>query len=346
MTAGIARESFGFMPSGAAVDVFTLTNRSGMSVRVLELGGIVQSVRAPDRAGDFTEVVLGFDDLAGYLDDPNYTGALIGRYAGRIGGASLLLAGEAYALSDNAGGATLHGGALGFDKAVWRGKISEDGARLILRHVSPNGDQGFPGELSVEATFELTDANDIILSFTATTSHPTVINLTHHGYWNLAGGGTVHDHTLWVDATGVLEVDAAMRPTGALSPLGRGPFDPRTPQRLGDAIDALGGIDQTLVSRGRVRLADPGSGRILEIWSSEPALTVYTANQFHPDGPHPRFGGVALEAEHYPDSPNHPAFPSTALWPGTIFRSRTVFSLRREAPPPPPIKPRRWYSWR
>jgi aldose 1-epimerase len=320
------------MPDGTPVDVFTLTNGAGTSVRVLELGGIVQSVRAPDRAGALANVVLGFEDLAGYLGDRNYIGALIGRFAGRIAGARYHEAGRTYVLAANDGDAILHGGPRGFDKAVWRGRICDEGKRVRLHHVSPDGDQGFPGELAVEATFELTEANAIVLTFSATTSGPTVINLTHHGYWNLTGQGAVRDHRLSVHADEVLEVDAVMAPTGRLTPVEGGPLDLRRPRRIGEIVDALGGVDYTFILRGGAWLADPASGRTLEVWTTEPGLTVYTANQFETGGPHPRFGGVALESEHFPDSPNHPAFPSTALWPGQTFFSRTVFTLGVEGP--------------
>jgi aldose 1-epimerase len=321
LTSAVTRAPFGTMPDGTAVDAYTLLNAAGLSARVLTLGGIVQSVRTPDRAGALGNIVLGYPHLDGYLGDTDYMGALIGRFAGRIAGGVIDIDGVTHALSRNAADTTLHGGAVGFDKAIWRAGV--EAGRLILNHLSPDGDQGFPGALRGEATFELTDDNALRIAFTATASRTTIVNPTHHGYWNLAGGGLIRDHWLQVEANGVLETEG-MIPTGALRAVRGTALDLRRPRRLGEVIDATGGLDHTFVLAGpRARLTHPASGRVLEIWTEEPGLTVYTANAFR--GAYPRYSGVALEAEHFPDSPHHPAFPSTLLRPGEVLRSTTVY---------------------
>ena len=310
------------MPDGRPVDAFRLTNVGGITVRILELGGIIQSVRTPDRDGCIGEIVLGYSEVAGYLKDNAYMGALIGRFAGRIDRGEIEIDGVAYPLSVNSGQTTLHGGTVGFDRAIWRGCI--DGERLILRHTSPDGDQGFPGELAIEVMFELGDNNELLLSYRAATTRPTVVNLTSHAYWNLAGYGIVSDHTLRVEADEVLETSGSLIPTGRFSVVAGTPLDLRKPRRLGEAIDAMGGIDHTYVLTGNTaHLEDPTTGRILQVWSDEPSLTVYTANTF--SGVHPRWSGVALEPEHYPDSPHHMHFPSTIMRPGEEYRSTTTY---------------------
>ncbi len=311
------------MPDGRTVEVYTLSNVNGLIARVLTLGGIIQSVRAPDRAGAFGDTVLGYPNLAGYLDDTGYIGALVGRFAGRIAGGMIEVDGERHTLSKNAGDATLHGGAIGFDKVIWSARVVSE--RLVLNHLSPDGDQGFPGAVDVEATIELTDADELRLSCRATTSRATVINLTHHGYWNFSGGGSVRDHRLQAPADQVLETDG-MIPTGGLLPIAGTALDLKRARQLGEVIDATGGIDHTFVLSGSpARLSDPDSGRVLEVRTDQPGLTVYTANGF--DGAFAPFSGVALEAEHFPDSPRHPGFPSTLLRPGEIYRWATVYRL-------------------
>ena len=318
----IIRERFGEMPDGRPVDAFQLTNVSGVTVRILELGGIIQSVRTPDRDGYIGEIVLGYSDVAGYLNDNAYMGALIGRFAGRIDRGEIQIDGVTYPLSVNSGQTTLHGGAIGFDRAIWRGSI--DGERLTLSHTSPDGDQGFPGELTIDVTFELGDDDELRLSYHATTTHPTVINFTSHAYWNLAGHGLVHDHKLVVEADEVLVTSSNLIPTGGFSRVAGTPFDLREPRRLGEAIDVGGGIDHTYVLTGNsAQLEDPTTGRMLQVWSDEPGLTVYTANAFA--DVHPRWSGVALEPEHFPDSPHHAHFPSTILRPGEEYRSTTTY---------------------
>ncbi len=310
------------MPDGRPVGAFRLTNVGGITVRILELGGIIQSVRTPDRDGCLGEIVLGYGDVAGYLNDTAYTGAQIGRFAGRIDRGEIEIDGVTYPLSVNSGRTTLHGGAVGFDRAIWRGSI--DGERVTLRHTSPDGDQGFPGELAIEVVFELGDDDELRLSYRATTTRPTVINFTGHAYWNLAGHGLVSEHTLTVEADAVLETNSNLIPTGGFSSVAGTPLDLREPRRLGEAIEAMGGLDHTYVLAGNsAQLKDPVSGRTLRVRSDEPGLTVYTGNAFA--GAHPRWSGVALEPEHFPDSPHHAHFPSTVLRPGEEYRSSTIY---------------------
>ena len=318
----VTRERFGAMPDGRPIDAFRLENARGIAVRILELGGIIQSVRTPDRDGHFGEIVLGYSDVAGYLNDNAYMGALIGRFAGRIDRGEIEIDGLVYPLSANSGQTTLHGGEVGFDRAIWQGSI--DGDVLTLRHTSPDGDQGFPGTLAIEVTCELGEDSELRLDYRAATTRPTVVNFTSHVYWNLAGHGLISDHNLQVQAEEVLETNSHLIPTGRLTPVCGTQLDLRDPRRLGEAIDAIGGIDHTYVLTGNsARLEDPASGRTLQIRTDEPGLTVYTANAF--DGDHPRWSGVALEPEHFPDSPHHAHFPTTILRPGEEYRSTTAF---------------------
>lgn len=318
----IAMKPLSRLPGGPMVDAYTLTNVHGVSVRILTYGGTIQSIRAPDRDGSLDDIVLGYDHLERYLESPRYFGCLVGRYAGRIAGGRFAIDGRAYEVDRNEGDTCLHGGRAGFDKAVWTAKAQETraGAQVTLTHVSPDGDMGFPGELSVQATYELTRGNELRLELRATTTAPTVINLTNHTYWNLAGLDARHvrDHELQVLADAYLPTDEAQLPSGEIREVAGTEFDYRQPRILAEELDHT----FVLAARKRgvlapaARLSHEGTGRTLDIATTEPCLTAYTG-----------WGGIALETEHAPDAPNQPNFAPTLLRPGVVWTSTTVFKL-------------------
>ncbi len=334
---------FGRRPDGREVHAYTLVNTRGLSATILTLGAIVQSVRAPDRNGRFADIVLGFDTLEPYLDNRGYVGAAVGRYANRIAGGRFRLDGREHVLSRNETGNTQHGGTHGFDKAIWNATV--EGARLSLSHRSPDGDQGFPGELAVAVTYELT-AGGLQIAYEARTSAATVVNLTNHSYWNLAGhdAAGILDHVLQVAADRFTPVDEHSIPSGVIAAVDGTPFDFRTARSLRLAVQSrdpqvarAGGIDQNFVLDGAsaraALLRDPVSGRTLELFTTEPGLQVYTGNHLEVAGagkggvPLRRWSGIALETQHFPDSPNQASFPSTVLRPDDTFRSSTIFRI-------------------
>ncbi len=338
--------------AGGAVDRYTLTNAGGVTVRILTYGGIVQSAEVPDRHGRTANVVLGFASLDGYVANPGpYFGAIIGRYANRIAGGTFTLDGDRYTLPVNDGPNSLHGGTAGFDKHIWSATPADDGDEpaLVLTHTSPDGDQGYPGTVSVTVTYTLTRSNGLRIDYRASTTAPTVLNLTNHSYVNLRGEGTgtVYDHLLTLNASHYIPVDATLIPTGELAPVAGTPMDFRTATAIGDRIRdpepqlAHGrGYDHNWVlDRGddvltlAARLDDPVSGRSLSVLTTEPGIQMYsgnfldggvagTSNRAYRQG-----DGVALETQHFPDSPNQPAFPSTVLRPGETYASTTVFQF-------------------
>ena len=339
-----AARAFGQLPDGRTVMEYTLTSPSGMRARILDYGGIIRELEVPDHDGELADVVLGFDALQPYVERHPYFGALVGRYAGRIAGGRCSVDGAEITLATNNGGNHLHGGVEGFDRVVWSASFSEDPDRLTLSHVSPDGDEGYPGTLSVEVTYTLTD-DALDIEYAASTDKTTILNLTQHSYFNLAGqsSGDVLGHELQVRADSILEVDEASIPTGRRLPVSNTPFDFQQARPIGRDIDAshrqldiAKGYDHTFVlaDEGRepvVILTDPASGRRLEVYTTQPGIQVYTANYL--DGSiegkggqvYRKHAGIALETQHFPDSPNHPEFPSTLLRPGETFRSRTVY---------------------
>jgi aldose 1-epimerase len=356
-------EPFGTAPGGTPVERWTLTNGE-MTVRVLTYGGIVQTLEVPDADGEIENVVLGFDDLAGYVEQNNpgpYFGALIGRYGNRIAGGTFTLDGTTYQLPLNNGPNTLHGGPEGFDRRVWKATPvgDEDVAALQLELVSPDGDQGFPGTLSTTVTYTLDADSRLAIHYEATTDAPTVVNLTNHTYWNLAGEGSgdVYDQTLQIDASGFTPVDETLIPTGEVAPVEGTPFDFREPTPIGERIreddqqllfgqgydhnwaldrtddGAREGSDSEDALEEAAALHDPCSGRTLTVSTTEPGLQFYSGNFL--DGTlvgtsgriYRQGDGLALETQHFPDSPNQPAFPSTVLRPGEVYDSTTVFAL-------------------
>jgi aldose 1-epimerase len=318
------RTPFGTLPDRGAVEAFLLRNAHGASVNILTLGGIIQSFVVPDRAGNFTDVALGYPDLEHYAVNQPHFGALIGRYANRIANGRFTLDGKSCELTARQHGFTLHGGARGFDKYVWT-VVSADASSLHLRLESPDGDQGFPGTMRVDARYVFTDETALVLTFEATTSAPTVVNLTNHAYWNLAARGEICDHELHLAADCFTPVDARLLPTGEIASVAGTPFDfregavlrPRMMQRTDRQIAIAGGIDHNFVLNGHdgstravARIADPASGRMLQVSTTEPGLHVYTGNSLAggPPGkwgvPYRKWEGLALETQHFPDSPN------------------------------------------
>jgi aldose 1-epimerase len=349
----ISREPFGEV-EGRLIDRFTLANRHGLRVEVLTYGGIIRAIWVPDRDGQLANVSLGFADLAGYLDynDP-YFGCIAGRYANRIARGFFTLDGETYQLPTNDGSNHLHGGIRGFDKRVWDAEeIREDGAAGVqLAYVSADGEEGYPGTLPAAVRYRLDDDNRLRIDYRAESNHPTIINLTNHTYWNLAGEGTgsVEDHVLWLAASRYTPVDASLTPTGELSLVEGTPFDFTTPTAIGARLRE--GHPQLLIGRGydhnvvldrapgdtalieAASLRDPDSGRVLTIWTTEPGIQLYSGGYLDgtlvgASGRTYRQGdGVALETQHFPDSPNQPHFPSTVLRPGETYASTTLFAF-------------------
>ncbi|MET8243146.1 aldose epimerase family protein [Streptomyces sp. NPDC005202] len=315
----------GTLSDGTPVHRWTL-ERGGVRVRVLSYGGIVQSVEVPDRDGGTADVVLGFPDLAGYLGNPEpYLGALIGRYANRIAGARFPLDGRTYALAQNNGPNSLHGGECGFDRRVWDVTPVEHGVRLT--RVSPHGEEGFPGRLKATATCTLDETGALRIAYEAVTDAPTVINLTNYTYWNLSGSGDAGGHELRLAASRYTPVDADLIPTGALEDVAGTRFDFRQPRKVGSGYDHNFVLDKGVTDTPVeiAELHDPASGRVLTVATTEPGIQVYTAD--HLTDPFAPGGGLALEIQHFPDSPNRPEFPSTELRPGEVFRSETVYGF-------------------
>jgi aldose 1-epimerase len=345
----VSREPFGTTPAGEAVELVTLTNAHGVEMRVMTYGGIIVSLRVPDRNGKLGDVVLGYDSLAGYIRDSPYFGAIVGRYGNRIAKGRFTLNGTEYHLAVNNGPNHLHGGIRGFDKVVWRAEPFRDarGVGVVLRHTSPDGDEGYPGTLQATVTYTLTDRNEILIDYAATTDKAAPVNLTQHSYFNLAGSGDILGYTLMIAADRYTPVDSTLIPTGVLAPVAGTPFDFRTPhtigERIGDANEQLrfgGGYDHNFVLTRpdtglalAARLTDSLSGRTLELRTTEPGVQFYSGNFL--DGSITGKGGtvyrhrtgLCLETQHFPDSPNHPEFPSTILEPGRTYRSRTTWTF-------------------
>ncbi|WP_369237248.1 aldose epimerase family protein [Streptomyces sp. R21] len=320
-------ELFGTLSDGSPVHRWTL-ERAGVRVRVLTYGGIVQSVEVPGRDRQAVDVVLGFPGLEGYLAHPQpHFGALVGRYANRIGGARFALDGRVFPLEPNNPPNSLHGGDGGFDKRLWDAEPVEHGVRLA--RVSEDGEEGFPGRLEVSATFTLGPEGALRIAYEATTDAPTVVNLTNHTYWNLSGSGNAGGHELRIAASRLTPVDADLIPTGELAPVDGTRFDFRAPRKVGAGYDHNFVLDKGVTDAAVevAELYDPASGRALTVSTTEPGLQLYTADHLDPSLPFAPGDGVALETQHFPDSPNRPEFPSTELRPGGVYRSETVYGF-------------------
>ncbi len=348
------RAPFGVTLDGTPVELFTFQNSNGTQVSATNYGGVIVSLLVRDRAGTLDDVVLGFDSLAGYLEHSHYLGAIVGRYANRISQGRFTLDGKTYRLASNDGPHHLHGGIKGFDKVVWQAQPFRNagGVGLALSHTSPDGDEGYPGTLTAQVHYLLTDRDELVVDYEATTDAPTPINLTQHSCFNLAGGGDVLGHELMIAADGFTPVDSTLIPTGVIAPVAGTPLDFRTltaiGARIGDEdrqLEYAGGYDHNFVLRGggpgpvhAARVVEPTTGRTLDVFTTEPGLQFYSGNFL--DGTLTGKGGYAygprsgfcLETQHYPDSPNQPGFPSTTLRPGEVYRSRTVFGFGRAEP--------------
>ncbi|NUS44121.1 MAG: galactose mutarotase [Mycobacteriaceae bacterium] len=351
--AGMSTEPFGRV-GDTAVTRYTLANDKGMRVRILDYGGIVQSLEAPDRAGRAANVVLGFPTLADYVAKNSpaaggpYFGAIAGRYANRIAKGLFTLDGKTYTVPVNNNGNSLHGGSSGFDQKVWRAR--QEGGSLRLEYVSAAGEMGYPGALTAVVTYSLDNDNRLTVDYHATTDAPTVVNLTNHSYWNLAGesAGPVYDHKLTLNADRYTPVDGTQIPTGRLEPVADTPMDFTKPAVIGSRIGAdnpqlkigrgydhnwvINRPDDSALVQAAV-LEDPMSGRTLTVSTTQPGIQCYTGNFLTGDllgtsnHAYRQGAGVALETQHFPDSPNHPDFPSTVLRPGQTYHQVTVYQL-------------------
>jgi len=358
-TASIEKSAFGSTRDGRAVDLYTMANASGLTVRFMSYGGIITRIDAPDRAGRTADITLGFDSLAEYEQrGAAHFGALVGRYANRIGGARFSLDGREYRLAANNGPNSLHGGTHGFNEAVWTvaPRPTADGVGATLSHVSPDGDEDYPGTLTVTVAYVLTDSGELHIDYEATTDKPTIVNLTNHAYFNLGGNGSgsVADHLAAIDADHYTPIGETLIPTGTIAPVAGTPLDFRHPVPIGARVRSpheqmvrARGYDHNFVLNKpaddalslAARVHDPQSGRILEVLTTEPGVQFYTGNSL--DGTLVGSGGAtyrqtdgfALETQHFPDSPNRPNFPSTELRPGQVFKSRTTFRFLTDCGP-------------
>jgi aldose 1-epimerase len=351
----MTRTKFGTTPDGRDVWVYTLRNSAGMEARITNFGGVVLSLLVPDREGRLADVVLAYDSLAPYAVNKPYFGALIGRYGNRIGKGKFSLEGVEYTLATNNGPNHLHGGVTGFDKVLWEAREDESvpGRRLVLAHGSRHMEEGYPGNLAVKVTYTLNDSNELKIEYHATTDRPTVVNLTQHSYFNLAGHGEgdILGHELMIDADAFTPVDSGLIPTGELRPVAGTPMDFTSPVAIGgrilepyDQLILAGGYDHNWVlnkpSRAyglAARVTEPSSGRVMEVLTREPGLQFYCGNFL--DGTDTGKGGkvyrhrygFCLETQHFPDSPNKPGFPPTTLRPGEEYSTVTAyrFSVRK-----------------
>lgn len=343
---GVSKTSFGQSPDGQPVELYTLRNRKGMEAQICDYGGIVTTLKVPGRDGKLDDVVLGYDNLAGYLKNSPFFGCIVGRYGNRIGGAKFTLDGKTYPLAANNGPNSLHGGIKGFDKAVWA-VVKATGNSLEMKYTSPDGEEGFPGKLAVTTTYTVTAEDELRIDYQATTDKPTVLNLTHHSYFNLAGQGTgdVLGHEVFINSDKITPVNKDLVPTGDYASVEGTPLDFRTPTTIGARIDSPdqqmqygSGYDHNwVISKPanllglQARVYEPKTGRVMEVWSTEPGVQFYTGNFL--DGTitgkggavYQRRAGFCFEPQHYPDSPNKPNFPSVVLRPGQTFKSTIIY---------------------
>lgn len=356
--ADASRGRFGATADGAAVEAVTLRNGRGMTARILSYGAILQSLAVPDRAGRSADVALGYGDMAGYLAKPNYFGATVGRYANRIAGGRFTLDGKSYRLAANDGPNALHGGLKGFDKVNWTITQVKSGpvASVTLRYVAADMEEGYPGQLTVTATYSLDEQNRLSVDYRATTTRPTVVNITNHSFFNLAGEGSgqsILGHRLTIPADAITPVNQLLIPTGELRPVAGTPFDFRAPAgigarirdgrdeqiRFGQGYDHNYVLGRTVTATPHLaaRVEDPGSGRVMEILTNQPGVQFYAGNFL--DGSavgksglaYRQSDGLALEPQLFPDTPNQPAFGSARLDPGRTYHSQIIYRFTTSA---------------
>lgn len=349
LQATVTAESWGKTATGEKVQLLTLKNAQGMEARITNYGGIIVSLKTPDRSGKMADVVLGFDSLDPYLGKHPHFGCLTGRYANRIGGATFSLDGVEYQVTANSGKNHIHGGLDNFAKKVWQANIQTEANAVQMKYTSADGEEGFPGMLDCIVAYRLTEANELRIDYQATTDKPTVVNLTNHSYFNLAGEGSgdVLDHEILIPAEQFTATDDSLIPTGEIENLQGTAMDFTEPQKIGARIDAAfkpllqgKGYDHNFVLKGQglklaARVKDPSSGRVMEVTTTEPGVQFYTAN--HLKGVIGKSGhvyekrhGFCLETQKYPDSPNKPQFPSAALRPGETYQHTTIFTFSTE----------------
>ncbi len=341
----ITKTTFGYMPDSTEVFLYTLTNRSGISMKVTNYGGIITSLLVPDSKGNHADVVLGYDSLSGYLAKTPYFGALIGRYGNRIAKGKFKLDGKQYTLALNDGPNHLHGGVKGFDKVLWEAaEFNTDSAvGLKLHYQSRDGEEGYPGNLDVIVTYTLNDSNRLAIEYNATTDKATPVNLTQHSYFNLAGSGDIKSHELMISASKYNVVENTLIPTGELREVKGTPFDFNIAKPIGRDLQAAGGkpvgydhnfiLDTKGIHDLAARVVEPSSGRIMEVYTDQPAVQFYTGNFL--DGTirgksgkvYEQYDGFCLETQHFPDSPNQAAFPTTILKPGEQYHTKTIFKF-------------------
>lgn len=340
----IATEEFGTMDDGRQVQLFTLTNDNGMEVSITNYGGIVTSVKVPDKNGNIDDVVLGFDDLEKYKSGHPFFGAIAGRYANRIAKGQFELNGETYQLATNNGDNHLHGGEEGFDKKLWEAEVNEEENSITLSYLSPDGEEGYPGNLDVEVTYTLTEDNELRIDYNATTDKATVVNLTNHSYFNLSGDPSqgILDHLLTIHADRYTPVDEGLIPTGELRPVEGTPFDFTSTELVGARIDSIPpGYDHNFVLnnpdsgvRKIATVEHEESGRIMEVYTDQPGVQLYTGNFL--DGSLTDRGGnsieqyaaLCLETQTFPDSPNKPDFPSPVVNPDEAYETTTIYQFK------------------
>jgi len=338
----VSTSDFGTLPDGTQITKFTIDNGSGVVMEMINYGAIMTSLKTPDKNGESANINAGFDNLESYLGGTPYFGATVGRYANRIAGGKFKIGETEYSLATNNGPNSLHGGKVGFDKKVWKSEVieTEKEAGVKFTYVSPAGEEGYPGELTTTATYSLNMDGELKIDLSATTDATTVVNLTNHSYWNLAGirSGKVYDHVLQLEADYYLSVNDNLIPTGERTSVKGNAFDFTSPKPIGQDIEATGGdptgYDHCYVLRnqdGTLALAatvkSPASGRVMEVWTTQPGIQFYTGNFLNGSEGNAgiqRHEAFCLETQHYPDSPNQTAFPSVLLQPGETYREVTV----------------------
>lgn len=338
----VDKREFGQMPDGTTIESYTLSNALGTSVKLITYGATIAELKVPDKNGKMGDVVLGFDNLQGYLGPHPHFGGTIGRYGNRIAKGKFTLDGKDYQLAINNAPNSLHGGPTGFDRRVWKGEaLAGKGVRFT--YLSKDGEENFPGNLTVTVTYSLSDSNELKIEYTAETDKDTVVNLTNHSYFNLSGSGDILNYILYLNAAKYTPVDSTLIPTGEIASVENTPLDFRKPTAIGAhiaEIKDIGGYDHNYVLNGKAgtlriaaRVTDPESGRQMEVWTTEPGVQFYSAIGLNGSITgkggiaYPKYGAICLETQHFPDSPNRPNFPSTVLKPVTKFHSETIYKF-------------------